>query len=98
MSRTLLSLAGFQVILIGRFWVIAEDPGGTFRTAYVKTNLSLDDYLESLLDSRYADIPEGGMPAYRTRCDACGEVGPLFPDEHDPFRHKTGCPQGTFRL
>ena len=24
MSRTLLSLAGFQVILIGRFWVIAE--------------------------------------------------------------------------
>ena len=25
MSRTLLSLAGFQVILIGRFWVIAED-------------------------------------------------------------------------
>ena len=33
MSRTLFSLAGFQVILIGRFWVIAEDryswgPGG----------------------------------------------------------------------
>jgi hypothetical protein len=25
MSRTLFSLAGFQVILIGRFWVIAED-------------------------------------------------------------------------
>src|ERR1019366_8201346 len=25
MSRTPLSLAGFQVILIGRFWVIAED-------------------------------------------------------------------------
>jgi hypothetical protein len=25
MSQTLLSLAGFQVILIGRFWVIAED-------------------------------------------------------------------------
>lgn len=25
MSRTLLSLAGFQVILIGRFWVIAEE-------------------------------------------------------------------------
>jgi integrase len=24
MSQTLLSLAGFQVILIGRFWVIAE--------------------------------------------------------------------------
>ncbi|MGA9862323.1 MAG: hypothetical protein WBQ19_09430, partial [Terriglobales bacterium] len=26
MSRTLLSLAGFQVIITGRFWVIAEDP------------------------------------------------------------------------
>ena len=25
MSRTLFSLAGFQVITIGRFWVIAED-------------------------------------------------------------------------
>jgi hypothetical protein len=25
MSRTLLSLAGFQVIITGRFWVIAED-------------------------------------------------------------------------
>jgi len=24
MSRTLLSLAGFQVIITGRFWVIAE--------------------------------------------------------------------------
>src|SRR5215469_12258233 len=30
MSRTtLLSLAGFQVITIGRFWVIAEDIGST---------------------------------------------------------------------
>jgi hypothetical protein len=27
MSRTLLSLAGFQVIISGRFWVIAEDFG-----------------------------------------------------------------------
>jgi hypothetical protein len=25
MSRTLFSLAGFQVIITGRFWVIAED-------------------------------------------------------------------------
>jgi hypothetical protein len=25
MSRTLFSLAGFQVIISGRFWVIAED-------------------------------------------------------------------------
>src|SRR5208337_3310381 len=28
MSRTLLSLAGFQVIITGRFWVIAEDIAG----------------------------------------------------------------------
>jgi len=28
MSQTLLSLAGFQLILIGRFWVIAEALGG----------------------------------------------------------------------
>ena len=28
MSRTLLSLAGFQVIISGRFWVIAEDRAG----------------------------------------------------------------------
>jgi general secretion pathway protein G len=27
MSRTLLSLAGFQVIISGRFWVIAEERG-----------------------------------------------------------------------
>jgi hypothetical protein len=26
MSQTPFSLAGFQVITIGRFWVIAEDP------------------------------------------------------------------------
>jgi hypothetical protein len=30
MSQTLLSLAGFQVILIGRFWVIAEDARNGF--------------------------------------------------------------------
>ncbi len=29
MSRTLFSLAGFQVILIGRFWVIAEGSEGS---------------------------------------------------------------------
>jgi len=41
MSRTLFSLAGFQVILIGRFWVIAEDgrpsltPGIYFRALLI---------------------------------------------------------------
>jgi hypothetical protein len=28
MSRALLSLAGFQVIISGRFWVIAEETAG----------------------------------------------------------------------
>src|ERR1039457_4340320 len=31
MSQTPLSLAGFQVILIGRFWVIAEDTGSLIK-------------------------------------------------------------------
>ncbi|MFZ0359841.1 MAG: hypothetical protein WAL58_05350, partial [Terriglobales bacterium] len=33
MSRTLLSLAGFQVIITGRFWVIAEVGGRRVRCA-----------------------------------------------------------------
>ena len=41
MSRTLLSLAGFQVIITGWFWVIAE---GALRTVYgVDTRLIADE-------------------------------------------------------
>ncbi len=36
MSRTLFSLAGFQVITIGRFWVIAE--GGFIGTVGLRRN------------------------------------------------------------
>ena len=36
MSQTLLSLAGFQVILIGRFWVIAEVIDGSEYPSAVK--------------------------------------------------------------
>jgi hypothetical protein len=74
-------------------------PGGVFRTGCVKTALPLDAYLESLPDSSYTEIQEiqefGQLP-HKTRCDACGGVGPLFPDEHDPFLHKPNCPQGEF--
>ena len=43
MSRTLFSLAGFQVITIGRFCVIAEDSGGKV-------------LMESILETRAATI------------------------------------------
>jgi len=71
--------------------LIAIYPGGTFCTAYTKTGLGLDAYLESLPDSSYTDI--GYPEPYQTRCDACGEIGSFFPDEYFPFPHKIDCPQ-----
>jgi hypothetical protein len=72
-------------------------PGGAFCTCYRKTDLSLDAYIESLPDSSYTDLQEFGFAQpHETRCDACGETGPLFPDERNPFRHKTTCPQANF--
>jgi hypothetical protein len=53
MSRTLLSLAGFQVILSGRFWVIAEAKKG-----------ALGDVLR-LFSLRYAWLKCGDQQAYR---------------------------------
>jgi hypothetical protein len=46
MSRTLLSLAGFQVILIGRFWVIAEaeEPEYQKELAKITKRMAADDY------------------------------------------------------
>jgi hypothetical protein len=41
MSQTLLSLAGFQVILIGRFWVIAEGVGTQTQIVAGKPNPEL---------------------------------------------------------
>src|SRR5580704_7004323 len=69
--------------------IVAIYQGGTFRTAYKKTDSAIDAYLESLPDSSYTDLAPGSD---ETRCDACGGVGPLFPDEHFPFRHKSNCP------
>jgi hypothetical protein len=46
MSRASLSLAGFQVTLIGRFWVTAEEPG-TKPCAFIATDL-----IGSAIDSR----------------------------------------------
>jgi hypothetical protein len=78
------------------YGVIAIYPGGSFRTAYVKTDLALDAYLESLPDSSYTEIREPGFEApHEMCCDGCGGTGPLFPDEHNPFLHKPGCPQGN---
>jgi len=34
MSRTLFSLAGFQVIITGRFWVIAEEQGHVYQQRF----------------------------------------------------------------
>jgi len=69
--------------------IVAIYPGGTFRTAYAKTDLAINAYLESLPDSSYTDTE---TDTYETRCDTCGGVGPMLPDEHFPFRHKAGCP------
>jgi hypothetical protein len=40
MSRTLLSLAGFQVIISGRFWVIAEVFAHSFNGAELRYSFS----------------------------------------------------------
>jgi hypothetical protein len=69
--------------------IVAIYEGGTFRTAFSKTDLGVDAYLESLADSSYTDI---GSQPYETGCDVCGGIGPLFPDEHAPFGHKENCP------
>src|ERR1019366_30592 len=58
MSQTLLSLAGFQVILIGRFWVIAEVSG-------MQSNLGSRMAPVRLIKSRKAScnpLVESGSP------------------------------------
>ncbi len=47
MSRTLLSLAGFQVILIGRFWVIAEADGLGDRKFHSRVVLLVNEHTAS---------------------------------------------------
>ncbi|MGB8583883.1 MAG: hypothetical protein WCD47_23915, partial [Candidatus Sulfotelmatobacter sp.] len=61
MSRTLLSLAGFQVIISGRFWVIAEDSPtciANLARAYVATGKRSE--AERLL----SDLKKRSNPAY----------------------------------
>jgi hypothetical protein len=59
MSQTLLSLAGFQVILIGRFWVIAEVKGRLRRfEPRCSHRLALDDA------RRYRHAHAGGYDLY----------------------------------
>ena len=53
MSRTLLSLAGFQVILSGRFWVIAEGSTGRWPQS---TGSQKIQYFDGRQLSRRGDI------------------------------------------
>jgi hypothetical protein len=74
------------------YGVVSIYAGGTFRTGYRRTPLPLNAYLESLNDSSFTEVDSfDGLP-YQTRCDACKEIGPLFPST-GPFPHKQYCPQ-----
>jgi len=75
------------------YGLVAIYPGGAFRIACAKTALPLDAHLESLMDSGYTEVQEFGQTPYQTRCDACGGVGRLFPNQRDPFPHEPNCPQ-----
>jgi hypothetical protein len=46
MSRTSLSLAGFQLIIIGRFWVITEELDVGQKTGEVDSSVSFSDFVE----------------------------------------------------
>jgi hypothetical protein len=68
MSRTLFSLAGFQVILIGRFWVIAEAPAFEQERRWPRHKIDVpvravirkpDKTL--IRDGRGMEMSEGGM-------------------------------------
>lgn len=74
------------------YGIVRVYPGGPFVTGYRKTTLSLNAYLESLNDSSFTEIDSFDEAPYQTRCDACGEIGPLFPSL-GPFPHKGSCPQ-----
>ena len=49
MSRTLLSLAGFQVIISGRFWVIAEEGGYNIDRTFDSENDACRFFLKEAL-------------------------------------------------
>jgi hypothetical protein len=66
-------------------------PGRTFLIEFgPKTDLALDTYLESLPDSSYTDL--GPRPHYETSCDTCKATGPVIPNDHSRFAHKSDCP------
>jgi hypothetical protein len=67
-------------------------PGGAFRTVFVKTELPLDEYLESLNDSSYTVIED--QASYTARCNVCEQIGNPFPIDISPFPHKANCSQG----
>jgi hypothetical protein len=78
------------------YGVVAIYPGGAFKTACVKTQFALDDYLGSLDDSNYTEIRE--LEELRgVRCDSCGQVGAILPDKYSPFSHEITCKQTRYR-
>ena len=48
MSRASVPLAGFQVTLIGRFWVTPEDARAVFYQYYPKLNADLSELVDLL--------------------------------------------------
>ena len=67
---------------------------GLFTGTLDTDGIPLLEHLRSLPDSSYTDFADDPtVPISLTRCDACGGVGPIFPDEQNPFPHKSGCPQ-----
>ena len=73
MSRTLLSLAGFQVIISGRFWVIAED----YFPLPVQWNIGNHTWLPYMVPAKGADWlgplypPDNMQRPTGPTCDGC---------------------------
>jgi hypothetical protein len=67
---------------------------GLFTGTVNTDGMPLLAYLRSLRDSSYTDFAADPTdPVCLARCDACGAVGPVLPDENNPFPHKSSCPQ-----
>ena len=67
---------------------------GLFTGTVNTDGMPLLDYIHSLPDSSYTDFaPDPTDSICQAQCDACGAVGPILPDGHNPFPPKSSCPQ-----
>ena len=66
-------------------------PAGAFRIVFTKTDLPLDEYLNSLDDSSYTVVED--VLTYTARCGNCEATGNPFPLEGGQFPHKSNCTQ-----